>query len=252
MRSIFRVSLTVCAAVIFSTLVRADDEADAKALLDKAIKARGGADTLSKFKAATVKMKGKYYGMGDGIDFTLERSSQFPDRSRVEISGEANGQKFSFTQVLQGDKGWNASEGASQELSKEDLAETKENLYAEWVTQLYPLTAKEYKLAPLGESKVGDKEAIGLKVSRKDHRDINLYFDKKTSLLVKREATIKDMMNGGKEVAEEVLYDDYKEKDGVKYPAKVVVNRDGKKYVESETTEYKPAEKIDDKTFEKP
>jgi hypothetical protein len=119
MRSIFRVSLTMCAAVIFSTLVRADDEADAKALLDKAIKARGGADTLSKFKASTVKMKGKYYGMGDGIDFTLERSSQFPDRSRVEISGEANGQKFSFTQILQGDKGWNASEGASQELSKD-------------------------------------------------------------------------------------------------------------------------------------
>jgi hypothetical protein len=59
-------------------------------------------------------------------------------------------------------------------------------------------------------------------------------------------------MNGGKEVAEEVLYDDYKEKDGVKYPGKVLVNRDGKKYVESETTEYKPAEKIDDKTFEKP
>jgi outer membrane lipoprotein-sorting protein len=238
--------------VAISGLVRADEQADAKAIVDKAIKAQGGAEKLAKAKAASSKSKGKFYGFGDAIDYTLESSTQPPDKLRNEIQGEAMGNKFSFIQVIQGDKGWNSANGTTEELSEEQLKEGKENLYANWVALLHPITGKDFKLAPLAEVKVGDKEAVGVKVSSKGHRDISLFFDKKTGMLLKRETTVKDLMAGGSEVAEEVLYLEFKEKDGIQYASKVTINRDGKKYIESEITDYKPAEKLDDKVFDKP
>jgi len=54
-----------------------------------------------------------------------------------------------------------------------------------WVAMLAPLKDKAYTLAPIGEVKVEDRPALGLRVSRKGNRDINLYFDKKTYLRVK-------------------------------------------------------------------
>jgi hypothetical protein len=244
----------LAAGVISATtsLVRADDKADAKTIVEKAIKAQGGADKLSKNKAVQTKQKGKFYGFGDGIDYTLESSTQPPDKIRNEIKGEAMGNAFSFVQVIQGEKGWNSSNGTTEELSDEQLKEAKENLYATWVAQLHPITGKEFTLAPLGDVKVGDKEAVGVKVSSKGHRDISLFFDKKTGMLIKRETIVKDLMGGGADATEEVLFLDYKEKDGVQYASKVNINRDGKKYIESEITEYKPSDKLDDKVFDKP
>jgi outer membrane lipoprotein-sorting protein len=238
--------------VAISGLARADDKADANAIIDKAIKAQGGAEKLSKNKAVTTKQKGKFYGFGDAVDYTLESSTQPPDKIRNEIQGDAMGNKFSFIQVIQGDKGWNSANGTTEELSEEQLKEGKENLYANWVAQLHPVTGKEFTLAPLGDVKVGDKEAVGVKVSSKGHRDISLIFDKKTGMLLKRETIVKDIMGGGNEVTEEVLFVEYKEKDGVQYASKITINRDGKKYIESEITEFKPVEKLDDKVFEKP
>src|SRR5262245_48507259 len=66
--------------------VRAD-EADAKAIIEKAIKATGGAEALKKFTAESVKTKGKFYGMGEGIDYTAEASYQFPGKMRIEVEG---------------------------------------------------------------------------------------------------------------------------------------------------------------------
>ncbi|HEY1860799.1 MAG TPA: hypothetical protein VGG61_10615 [Gemmataceae bacterium] len=238
--------------VAISGLARADDKADAIAIVDKAIKAQGGADKLSKNKAVSTKQKGKFYGLGDGIDYTLESSVQAPDKIRNEIQGEAMGNKFSFIQVIQGDKGWNSANGTTEELSEEQLKEGKENMYANWVAQLHPLTGKDFTLAPLGDVKVGDKESVGVKVSSKGHRDVSLFFDKKTGMLLKRETIVKDLMGGAGDLTEEVLFLDYKEKDGVQYASKITINRDGKKYIESEITEYKPTEKLDDKVFEKP
>ena len=232
-------------------LVRADDQADAKAVIEKAIKAEG-ADKLAKLQGLTMKMSGKFYGMGDGIDYAGDWKVQLPDKTRNEITIDANGQKFTFIQVFNGDKGWISMNGEVSDANKDQIDEAKEELYDSQVTNLYPLLEKEFKLSPLGDSKVGDKEVVGVKVSNKGHRDINLFFDKKTSFLLKTETHVKDLMGGGGEVAQETLYDDYKDADGVKYPYKVLINRDGKKFVDGEVKEIKLVEKIDDSSFGKP
>ena len=111
---------------------------------------------------------------------------------------------------------------------------------------------KAYTLTPLGEVKVGDRPAVGVKVSSKGHRDVELYFDKDTNLLLKSQTRVKSREQEGKEMDQESLYADYKDVDGAKVPMKVTMNREGKVYVESESTDVKPVDKLDDSTFGKP
>jgi hypothetical protein len=243
--------LAVGVLLLASLCVRADDQADITALLDKAIKAHGGEEKLSKLKGSTIKGKGKFYGFGDALDFTSEAAHQSPDKSRELIKSNLMGQDFTMLQVFAGGKGWITMNGDTQELSDDQLAEGKVNLYAEWIRQLYPLKDKEFKLAKVADIKVGANDAAGIKVSRKDYPDVNLYFDKKTGLLVQRTMKVKDMQSGD-QVEEVVVYDDYKDADGIKYAAKGTISRGGKKYVEVEVLEVKHSEKLDDKLFAKP
>jgi hypothetical protein len=245
------VCLAAALAVVTAGAARAEEKKDdAKALIEKAIKAAGGEAKLAKFNAVTFKGKGKFYGMGDGVDYTGEWSVQKPDKMRVEIkSGD-----FTFTQVVNGDKVWRKiGDNAEEVTDKDAVKEAKENMYAEGVASLLPLVKdKGYEFAALGEVKVADKPAVGVRVSHKGHRDVNLFFDKDSGLLVKSEATVKDEMTGGKEETQETLYSDYKEIGGAKHATKVVINRDGKKYIDAEMSDYEPKEKLDDKVFEKP
>ena len=175
-----------------------------------------------------------------------------PDKVRTDINFEAGGMKFAVVNLLNGDKGWVSLNGKTDDMPKEAVDEGKEELYADGVARLYMLTDKEFKLSPLGDSKVGDKEAIGVKVSRKDHRDVNLYFDKKTTLLLKVEHQIKDFQMGGKEQLQENIYDDYKDVDGIQVAMKLLIKRDGKNYLDAEMSDVKFFDKLDDKTFDKP
>jgi hypothetical protein len=230
--------------------VQADDKADAKAIIDKAIKATGGEEKLAKYKAITWKGKGKINLMGTEIEFTIEAAAQPPKQSRGQSEANFNCMKFERIQVVNGDKGWISMMGNTEEMSEEQLAAAKEELYAGWVATLVPLKDAAFKLAPLGEIKVGDHPAVGVKVSHQDHKDISLYFDKDKGLLVKVQRRAKDMM--GQEVDQETLYSDYKEDSGLQHARKQKTKRDGNDFLELEVTQYKPVEKLDDSTFAKP
>jgi hypothetical protein len=104
----------------------------------------------------------------------------------------------------------------------------------------------------LPEAKVGDRAAVGVKVSSAGHRDVDLYFDKMSGLLVKSETRVKAEEMDGKEVSQETVFTEFKEIDGAKVATKFVIKRDGKPYVEAELTDLKPAAKLDDKLFAKP
>jgi hypothetical protein len=247
------VGLAAALALTAAGAARADDKADAKALIDKAIKAAGGEEKLAKFQAETFKGKGKFYGMGEGLDYTGEWAMQMPDKMRVQIEVAANGMKFNIVRVFNGEKAWGKFGDDVKEVDdKDELAEAREQAYAGWVATLTPLKDKGFEFATLGEVKIDGKAAVGVRVSKKDHRDVSLYFDKDKALLLKSEFVVKDDMTGGKEVQQEVLYGDYKEISGVQRPMKVVVNREGKKYVDLEIAEMEVKEKIDDSVFGKP
>jgi outer membrane lipoprotein-sorting protein len=247
------VCLATVLALAASGAARADEPARLKAIIDKAIKASGGEAKLARLKGETFKGKGKYYGMGEGIDYTGEWSVQPPGKMRVHIESTAGGQTFTFLRVLNGDKLWTKiGDEKAEEAGKDETAEAKEEAYAGWVATLLPLREKGFMLSSLAEVKVNGKPAVGVQVSHKGHRDVRLFFDKETGLLVKSETTVKDPRGGGQEQTQEAIYSDHKDVDGVKHPMKVVINRDGKKYVDLEVTEIERKDKIDDSVFAKP
>lgn len=236
--------------LLASTLVlRSDEGTAARELVDKAIKAHGG-DNLTKNPFLTSKMKGTFHGLGAASAFTGEVMTQGGSKHKLVINGEFMNVQFSMMQVLNGEKGWIKINNDTTELDKDKLADVKEEIHSEWVTTLVPLKDKTYTLSSVGEITIDKRPAIGVKATRKGHREVNLYFDKQTNLLVKTEYQVKD--DKGQEVSQESFLSDYKDVKGTKQAMKFSIKRDGKIYVEGEVTEAVLAEKADDNVFDKP
>jgi hypothetical protein len=247
------VALVCGLAVAAAAPVRADDDAKAaRALVDKAIKAHGGAEAIAKYKAAIVSFKGTFHGMGMEVPMTGEISTHGPDRLKVDVEVEAGGMKFKFASVMAGDKGWIKLGENTAEMDKDAVAEATEQAHAGWVASLTPLVeGKGFILATTGEQMVGEKKAVGVRVSAKDRRDVTLFFDTETNLLVKYEHRVKDE-GTGQEVTEENFPTEYKDVQGTKQAMKFTAKRDGKLHIEGEVTDLQLAEKLDPKVFAKP
>ena len=224
-----------------------------KEILERAYKAQGGFEKLSKLKATQAKSKGIMYLPVDGkvaeVSFNSEGSAQLPEKFKISQQFEINGTKTTQVQTLIGDKATILVNGEAMPLDENTRKEMKEQVYFEYISSLVPLREPSITLTSLGESKVEDKPAIGVKVSSKGHRDISLYFDKETALLSKASSQAFDPI-GSKEVSQEIFFKDYKDLDGTKYPSKSLVTQDGKKVIQLETTEYKVSEKLDNSVFD--
>jgi hypothetical protein len=232
---------------------RAEEGAnDAKAIVAKAIEARGGGAAIEKYKAGTSKFKGTFHGMGDAIAMKGTSKEQAPDKMRLEVEMNAGGMEITFVQIFNGNKGWFGLNGNFMELGKEMIDEAREQMHASQVTDLRLLTGTDVQLKTLGESKVGDATAVGVRVSQKGYRDIDLFFDKDKGYLIKSETKGNDVQGGGGEFKSESLYSDYKKSGELTVPHKVKVLRDGKPFLEMEMSEVTPAEKLDAKDFAEP
>ena len=76
-----------------------------------------------------------------------------------------------------------------------------------------------------------------------------LYFDTRTFLLIKIEASVMAPEMDGKQVKNETFFSDHKSFGGVKLPGKYKMFYDGKLVVESETTAIKTHATIDPAWF---
>lgn len=248
MRKWLILSVTLCVLVGFAQRSLAADEP--KAIIEKAIKAYGGEDKLSKLKAGQSKSKGKIELFG-GLSFTQESSHQVPGKLKEVTSMEVMGNQVTITMVFNGKEGWISAMGQTQAMEGKMLDEMKEGIHLARVSRLVTLKDKEFELKPLGEVKVRDKAAVGVKVTSKGHRDIGLYFDKTSGLLAKVEHRGVDPQSGA-EFNEERFMSDYKATSGIQTPRKLLIHRDGKKFMEVEVEEVKILDKIDDSEFAKP
>ncbi len=229
---------------------RAADEA--KDVVAKAIKAHGGEELLTKQKAGQMKTKGKITLPGVGeTEYSQEASYMLPDKFKDVMELKIAGKNIGILTILNGDKvtlevdGKAVDAGDAVKNAMKDIGNVIE------VSRMVPITKKPYELSLIGEDKVEGKKVIGIRVTRKDHKDVSLYFDKETHLLAKVEFRTIDQATGN-EVTEERIPSSYeKNKDGVPIPKKVVVKRDGKVFLEAEVLETKYFEKLDDSEFKK-
>jgi hypothetical protein len=229
---------------------RAADEP--KDILAKAIKAHGGEEALTKYKAAQLKTKGKIDAPGVGeIEFTQEMSYMIPDKFRDSMELKVAGQTISIFTLVNGDKTTLEVNGKAMELpdSAKDSLKDAGNLIQ--ISRLVPLKDKPYELSIIGEDKVEGKKVVGIRVSAKDKKDVSVYFDKETGLIAKVEHRTAEPMTG-KEITEERIITEYgKDKNGIATAKKIVVKHDGKQFLEAEILEVTLLEKLDDSEFKK-
>jgi hypothetical protein len=250
MRTFLLSSLALC--LLLGPADRVRGQEDLRVVIDKAIKAHGGQERIDKVKAGQTRMKGTIHLAGKAaIPFTQEMLYQWPNQFKAVMEIEGNGQKFTVTTVSNGDKGWINDGQKTQELEGKALAEMKEEAHLARLARLTGLKDKTVQLSGLGESKVDGRPAVGVKVTSKGHRDVSLYFDKASGLLVKTERQAVDVMSG-RELSEEKVFSDYQEVDGLQSAKKVVVYRDGKKFMEVEVVSVKFLDKLDPGVFAKP
>ncbi|AMV23465.1 hypothetical protein VT84_03585 [Gemmata sp. SH-PL17] len=230
---------------------RAADEP--KDIIEKAIKAHGGADVLTKNKAAQLKTKGKLNIPGVGeVEFTQETAFMIPDKIKESLEFKVAGQNVSLLTLINGDKVTVEVNGKEIDGAGDKVKDALKGIgHMMEVARLVPVREKGYELSLIGDDKVGDKKVVGVRVSKKGEKDVSLYFDKATFLIAKIEHRTIDQASGN-EITEERMPSDYaKNKEGLMIPKKITVKHDGKDFLDAEILEAKYFEKLDDSEFKK-
>jgi hypothetical protein len=242
--------LTAALAVSVGGLALGDDS-DSKAIIDKAVAALGGAAKLDAAKAVTWKTKGKIHLNDNENAISTKVTAQGLDHFRQEFEGEFNGAPVKGVTILNGDKGWRKFGEEANPLEDQALANQKRVVYLQLIPEMPTLLKGEgFKVEAAEEEKVGGKPAAVLKATGPDGKDFQIFFDKESGLPVKLTATVAGRQ--GNESAQETTYANFKDFDGIKRATKVETKRNGKKFIESEITDFKVVDKVDAKTFDEP
>jgi hypothetical protein len=186
-------------------------EADARALVEKALKAQGGLKKFQKGVASFRKYKGNF--LSENFAFKGESYSEPGNRHRLVLRGTSRGVDSTRMLVLNGEQGWISYDGAAFDLDAAMLDRLTKAIYADRVCGLITLVKdKGYTLSTLGEAQVKDKPGLGVKVQSEGKPDVLLYFDKQSGLLVKSSNKVKDVSTD-REVLQEIHYLDYRLRD---------------------------------------
>jgi hypothetical protein len=232
---------------------RADEQDEGRKLADAAIQAAGGPVKLDQLKAVTLKGKGVVSEDGTDAAFTFDGTVQGQDHFRLNLELEHNGQMEKLVVVLNGDKGWvKHGDDKVEEFPAEVLPLIQAELHALRLSQMLTnLKNQAVTVTPLGEMKVNDRPAQGLKIVRKDRPDVDLFLDKETSLPIKCQLRVREPKQE-QEVTHAWFFSSFKDVGGAKHPMKVALHRDEKKLFELELSEVKIEEKVDENTFSMP
>jgi len=236
--------LALALAVLAIPAQAADDP---RAIVEKAIKALGGEEALGKAKAFSWKARTVFSLQGNEREGAIRVTSDGLNRYRLEF------QDAQFTQiiVLNGDKAASILDGKRRELDKDAVAGEKQAVYMSVIpVTMLPLRDKAFKLESIAEDKVGEKPAVGIKVTPPDAKEFTLYFDKESGLPVKLAIKVVVFMN--REIIQETTFSKYKDIGGIKKATRIEVESklDGEGVVKVDITDFKVLDKVDARLFE--
>lgn len=174
-----------------------DADVTAESIVNKYINAIGGRKALEAVKTVKMDASAEMQGMKLGLEMTKTTKNQ----SSVVVSMGGNPmQKV----IFDGEKGYMSGQG-----QKMDYTDDQNKAAKNQAVPFLELTAKDVKLERVED--VDGKSAYVVSLGE----DQEAFYDKETGLKIKEVST--QEMNGQK-VATTVLYDDYQEVNGVKFP----------------------------------
>jgi hypothetical protein len=181
-----------------------------RAIIERAVQALGGLERLDQVKAGRRLSLGWHASKKNS--FLAETFFQSPDYLKIIHRSRDPDNPDLRILVLKGDKGWLQIDGLTQQLDGELLERFHRADHADRVTGLVALLRdreRRYTLHREKDSTVEGKPAWVVRVSSPGQKDITLYFDKASGLLVKAaQGWIEDQVDH--EVLHEWYYRDYR------------------------------------------
>jgi hypothetical protein len=228
---------------------------DAKKIVEKALAAHGGADTLKKYKASKATLAGDMALAGMTLTFTGTTANEFPGKWRMTFESSIMGQKLEVFQVADGDKIKQKITVGTMDVSPADgqKDEIRQTAIVQDMSLIFPLLdEKRFSLKAEPDGDVDGKKVAVVTVTILDNsRTVTLSFDKESGLLVKAKRKGQGAGADGsmKEVDEESFMSDYKKVNGVMVAHKLVVHQDGTKFMTCTMSDVEVLESLPNDTF---
>jgi hypothetical protein len=220
-------------------------------LLDRAIRAQGGNAKLSQAQGATFHIKGTIGPEGNTFTLSGDIAAQAVDQVRCLLTFSFN-PGLMATLTITPRTVWEKGKIEAREIGNPEQAIIRDIFRTIRLSQnLTLLRGKDVTLSHLGESRIYNRGAVGLKVATRGRPDVDLFFDKETALPLRAEVRVTERGEAN-EVVYAFFFADYKEVDGVKCASKITVKRDNHPVAEMEFSDFKFQEKLDETLFAKP
>jgi len=238
--------LLLLAVVTATPQPKPDSAAEARQIIQRGIEAQGGEKQLERLsrnwrakargKAGSLEITGESLTSGSKGRLTTTLHSLIP---------------VNVTVVDNGDRVWRSIAGITSEVTGKDLEEMRDGQYRHRVRNLLPLLHEPgFELSVLPEITVSDQPAVGIRVQSKGHRDIDLYFDKSSGLVVKTESRI--LPPGKPPIVLEQILSNFRDFDGLKLPMKFTKYENKRLTSVEEFVDITFVDKFDDHEFDKP
>lgn len=219
-----------------------------RAVIERAIVAHGGHARLALARCERVRLKGTMHVGSASLPFTNELAVALPGRYKSVVTIDDGTRTRQVVHVLDGEKAAALVDGQPQTVTGVHLAQLRQTLQLEHAMRLMPLlTDAEFRLSGLGQVRYNNQVFAGVQVAGRGQRELKLWFDQASGLLVKSEHKLDGP--GGKDVLQEAFYADYRDAGGYRRPGKVVVLRDGKKVMEAELIDARRCERFEPDEF---
>ncbi len=235
--------------LVFTPAVMAQD--GARAMIERAIVAHGGQARLSGVRADKVKLKGTLHFGSTVVPYTNDVTIQSPGQFKSIVRISEMTRTRTIVHILDGEQSSITVDDKPQTVSGSNLAQMRQTLQLDQAMKLVPLlTDPGFSVSLLGEYQYNGRVVVGIRVIGHGQRDLRLYFDRESALLVKSDHLLDGA--GGKDVRQEAFYSDYRDVGGYVRPGRVIAFRDGKKVMEAELVEAHHFDHIDAREFRIP
>jgi hypothetical protein len=226
-------------------------QTDARKVIEEAAAAHGGLENLAKHPAARIKVKGTYLVQGQPVPYAGQSVYFMPDRVRSTVELTIKNVPRTVEQIQNGERSAMIVGGLTQHVTESQAQELKMSLYCQNLARFVPLLKEpKYTLTPASDKLIDDKRAFGVRVSSAGHKDVTLYFDAESHLLVMMERPGFDA--NGLKAEQQEFYSDFRSAGGIKYAGKTKAVQNGKVILESEVIDFQPLERVDAKEFALP
>lgn len=225
------------------------DKGAGQAVLDQAITAQGGQAALENTRVRVRRSSGTTLLAGQKVNLAEELTMDLPDRFRLVLDFSDQGIRRHIILAVDGERGWRSIDGKVVDLSKDDVAEFRDEVFVAWMGMLVPLKKGNFELRSLADVSLDGRPAAVLRVAAKGHADSQLSFDRRSGLLVRVERRAR---LAGVEVNRAYSYGEYRDFGGARMPAHEVQFINGRQQTELSVHSYRFPGHADDALFRKP